>query len=197
VPNVRGGEDFYKPGPKLGDVHWLERCFGPFQAGDLDIRVREGGGLWCVGPQRRGGLSMSDGLNPASELVMETEVAASFDVHRNASLLLQLLDEDDVLVGGPTYVVADDAEPGRFQACGREFDAASGDVVHVMLDPSKTGITCRTAAGLMVVIVGSQEDETVRVALVVERKGRPLLQDFVVDGTLVGVRLHNPRPGEL
>ncbi len=97
VANERAGEDFYTPGPRLVDGQGLAKCFGPYEAGPLQIRVRAEGGLWCIHGDR---LSLDDSPNPTSELVLESSVPVTFTVDADDPDRVQITCDQE----GPTVI---------------------------------------------------------------------------------------------
>jgi hypothetical protein len=180
LPDIRNGETFYEPSPKLRDVQGLYQCFGPYEAGDLRIAVKEGGGLWCA---RKGGLDLVDGPNKTSELVLHADSPTTFDVQlRDAGRVrLQPLDGD-----------------GRPVADCLEHLPATATVISIRVHPERHDGKC--AAGGLTGPGQSRVDVEVdasSVSLVADVAAHVRLTHVRSRGKDVAVKLHDPTPGEL
>jgi hypothetical protein len=171
VENARGSETFYTPGPRLADVQYLAHCFGPYQAGALSIRVRDGGGLWCAGSTS---LRLVDGPNPTSELVFDTNQPATFDINvaNPSGVHLACLPE---LPSRPVVIRVHLRPGGRGVCDGAVYtDTAEGAVV--------TDVTIASGSG----------------SLVFDVNAHVFLDGFKSGGRIVAnLQVHNPKPSEL
>lgn len=189
-----GGEGgFFAPGPALKHLQWLKDCFGPYQAGALNIAVRHGGGLWCVQPRA---LALLDGPAPTSELILRTSRPASFDVRFGG------------VAGTVTIAPTDSANKAVISSANDAVEiscdtrAAASPLFakgfRVELDPHRRGISCSTTAGQTRILVGSTGGaSTVSVSLLSDLASKPYLEHFSTGRASVQLKLHNPKPSEL
>ncbi|MSO79066.1 MAG: hypothetical protein EXQ79_05615 [Acidimicrobiia bacterium] len=133
VEDARGGEDFYTPGPRLVDVQDLAECFGPYQAGPLSIRVRDGGGLWCIDSNT---LSLDDGPNPTSELVLESSESATLHVTADDSNAVKITCDDPRL---DTPVIRVRLGSGNTRECGNSVSLVVDVDAHVSIRGFSSG----------------------------------------------------------
>jgi hypothetical protein len=189
-----GSEDgFFAPGPALKHVQWLKNCFGPYQAGALNITVRHSGGLWCVQPAA---LALLDGPAPTSELILRTARPASFDVRFGGVAGTITIAPTD----STNKAVISSATGGVEVSCNAKAATSplSAKGFRVELDPHRRGTSCSTTAGQMRILVGSTGgDSTVSVSLVSDLASKPYLEHFSSGGASARLKLHNPTPSEL
>ena len=69
VQDPDSGVVYYRPTPRLKQLGWFAKCFGPYQArgAGIEVRVRGSGGLVCID---RGGLHLSQAPGPETVLDM-------------------------------------------------------------------------------------------------------------------------------
>lgn len=177
------GVTLYAPGPRLSDLGWMAKCFGPYRSGRLDLEVRAGGGRWCV---RDGTLGLDAGPISTSELVLRPATRSGFDLSfgatdASATLTSSGGEAASVSTDGSTVVVRCPADELR-----------SDDLrIEVRLDPERSGVSCSRRDGAIVVQVGADGEATLTATVA----GRPSLDRFTDEGKRARVRLHDPAPG--
>lgn len=178
------GVTFYAPGPRLHDLAWMAKCFGPYRAGALSLEPRTGGGRWCV---ESGRLRLDAGPDPTSELVLRTKERAGFEIALGATGGSSTLTSS----GGAQAVVAGDGTTTEVSCPGQD-PRRTGVPVVVRLDPGRSGVTCTARGDVVTVRVGADGEVT----LVATVASAPVLEQFTSGGDRVRARLHDPRPGD-
>ncbi len=177
------GVTFYAPGPRLSDLAWMARCFGPYRGGGLDLEVRAGGGRWCA---TGGDLLLDAGPSDTSELVLRATARSGFDVAFGADAASATLTAS----GGASALVSTDGQTTTVLCPSGTLRSSS--FVVVRLDPGRSDLSCSESGGTVTVRVGADGDAT----LVATVAGLPRLARFTSSGERVRVVLHDPTPGD-